>query len=361
MKKIFLVLPVVLYACQVNPGDKPKSGSPLDNLPDHISQITFFGQRAEFSHDSRKIMFMEKTCGDVYEYHMESRIITAVTHHFLHEGFTRVFYLSNGDVLLSGAREFDAANPGPSRRNNAELWVLDGSLTDLPVPLGVKTWEGQAVARNELLIAYSKTYKQYPEIYDWGESQIFIATIDYPDGRPKLVNERVLVDSRKLGIGNITNVLLEPQNFRPPDNRSLIFSLYFHYLEGENPESMDDHYSSVMEVDINTGEITRHTDLYMIHDEPEGIFPDGMHTLMESNRGNEGGEEGIDIWKLSLDGKGDAERLTWFQDYRGYKSSNPVVSDDGRYMAFQYAFEGDPPGVGRGLLIYDFKMVNQRQ
>ncbi len=359
MKKILLALTVLLCTCQGDPADKPKSGSPLDNLPDHIRQITFFGQRAEFSHDSRKIMFMERTCGDVYEYHLETGIITPVTHHFYHEGFTRAFYLPNGDILLSGAREYDATNPNPSRRNNAELWVLDRSLAKPPVPLGgVKTWEGQAVARNEFLIAYAKTYKQYPEIYDWGECQIFIANIEYIDGTPQLANERVLVDSRKLGVENVTNVLLEPQNFRPPGNNSLIFSLYYHNIEGKNPESLDDHYSSVMEVVIGTGEITRHTALPMIHDEPEGIFPDGRHTLMESNRGIGPGEGDIDIWKLSLDGKADVERLTWFSRHRGYKSSNPVVSDDGRLMAFQYAFEGDPPGVGRGLLLYEFEKAN---
>ena len=63
----------------------------------------------------------------------------------------------------------------------------------------------------------------------------------------------------------------------------------------------------------------------------------------------------IDIWKLSLDGKENWERITHFSDYRGFKSSNPVVSDDGRYIAFQMAKLGDPAGVGRGLFILDLK------
>jgi hypothetical protein len=36
-----------------------------------------------------------------------------------------------------------------------------------------------------------------------------------------------------------------------------------------------------------------------------------------------------------------------------YKSSNPVVSDDGKYIAFQMAKLGDPAGVGRGLFLLD--------
>jgi hypothetical protein len=47
------------------------------------------------------------------------------------------------------------------------------------------------------------------------------------------------------------------------------------------------------------------------------------------------------------------ERITFFSEYEGYKATNPVISDDGRYMAFQYAKEGDPAGVGRGILIFD--------
>jgi Tol biopolymer transport system component len=47
------------------------------------------------------------------------------------------------------------------------------------------------------------------------------------------------------------------------------------------------------------------------------------------------------------------ERLTYFADYPGYKAANPVVSDDGKYIAFQYAKKGDQPGVGRGILIFD--------
>jgi hypothetical protein len=30
-----------------------------------------------------------------------------------------------------------------------------------------------------------------------------------------------------------------------------------------------------------------------------------------------------------------------------------VVSDDGRYMAFQVARRGDMAGVGRGILVFD--------
>jgi hypothetical protein len=46
-------------------------------------------------------------------------------------------------------------------------------------------------------------------------------------------------------------------------------------------------------------------------------------------------------------------RLTHFNDYPGYKAPNPVVSDDGRYMAFQTARAGGAVGAGRGTFLHD--------
>ena len=98
-----------------------------------------------------------------------------------------------------------------------------------------------------------------------------------------------------------------------------------------------------------------------VHSEVEGILPDGKYTLVESDRqcnwlGGEFGMRNIDIWKLRLDGTGkDFERITSFNDFKGAKASNPVVSTDGKYMAFQSARASDPAGVGYGILLYKFK------
>jgi hypothetical protein len=47
------------------------------------------------------------------------------------------------------------------------------------------------------------------------------------------------------------------------------------------------------------------------------------------------GHTHVDLWKLRLDGSKRYERLTRFSDHPGYKASNPVVSDNGRRIAFQ--------------------------
>jgi hypothetical protein len=46
--------------------------------------------------------------------------------------------------------------------------------------------------------------------------------------------------------------------------------------------------------------------------------------------------------------------MTHFNDYEGWKASNPVISTDGKLMAFQVARSSDPAGVGYGLLLYHF-------
>ena len=63
------------------------------------------------------------------------------------------------------------------------------------------------------------------------------------------------------------------------------------------------------------------------------------------------------LWKLKLDGSGDTEQITFFTDYPGFCASNPVVSDDGRYMSFQLAKSSESAGVGHGIFIFDFQQA----
>ena len=72
--------------------------SPLDELPTHIRRVTHFGQRADWSHDGKRILFLEKTYGDVFEIDLTTKIIRPITHHYYHSGYTRALYLSNGDI-----------------------------------------------------------------------------------------------------------------------------------------------------------------------------------------------------------------------------------------------------------------------
>ena len=169
--------------------------------------------------------------------------------------------------------------------------------------------------------------------------------LDGPAIRRRSGNKRRILEKKDLPF----RCGLETQNFRPPQEAELIFSAYGH--QG----------TDVCGLKIADGTITNYSNAPNQYDEPEGIFPDGKHTLVECNRHMEKPEgiQEIDIYKLALDGSGHLERLTFFADYPGFKATNPVVSDNGKFMAFQVAKKGDPAGVGRGLLIFDLEQFER--
>lgn len=327
---------------------KPIADLPYDPMPAYLERISTFGQRCDWSHDGKHIVFLEKTFGDVYEVEVETGILTPLTHHFFHEGFTRALYLANGDILLSGSKTFDANDPWKSRMpEQAELWVLKRDLSEPPTSLEVFCKEGPTCSRSNMKIA-------------WTIDDIYMADIVYENGVPQLVNIDTLVRSKDLP-EPVNGWRLETQNFRPPYDNELIFNAHFPKVEYE---------AEVMGIDLKTRKIVNYTNRPDRYDEPEGIFPDGKYLLVESTRHHPKCDEGrttwdyIDLYKLTLDGSGTMERITYFNKDSKYKATNPVVSDDGRYMAFQYSIVGETTGIGHGILIWDFekqKKMNQKE
>ena len=315
-----------------------RSGSPADDLPPHIRQLTWFGERADWSPDGKRILFLSKTFGDAMELDLETGRIRNLTAHYPHHGYTRALYLANGDILLSGPETFDPRRPGEARVQ-CWLYVLNPRVEAPPVPLGTKCSEGPAVSRRRLHLAWTHVAAQYPDEMPPGTSRIGEADLVYEGGRPRLVNRRLVLDSRDLPF----RCTLETQNFRPPDEKELIFSAYGY--QG----------TEVCGVNLETGAVTNYSHAPDQYDEPEGIYPDGRATLVECDRQNRRGPGAVDLWRLELDGSGRYERLTFFSDYPGYKASNPVVRDDGRFIAFQLARSKDAAGVGHGIFLFDLR------
>jgi Tol biopolymer transport system component len=344
MKKILFIISILILFLslplpgQNRPGYNFKEGNPAENLPASIKRITQFGERADWSHDGKKILFVEKTYGDVYEVELSTGKISLITGHFYNGGFTRALYLANGDVLLSGCTSFDAADPHVNRQRKAELWVLDKSYRKPPVRLGAKCSEGPAVSRKNMKIAWTIVSNQYPDSLKRGQYLFLMADIVYDNGVAKLANQKTVFDNTGTPYRDI-----EVQNFVPPDEKKLIFSGY--QYRG----------TDVMLLDLETGAVTDLSNADNQYDEPEGIFPDGKYCCVECDR-----ETGaVDIYKLKLDESGILTRMTNFSDYKGYKSSNPVISDDGRFMAFQLAKATDLAGIGYGIFIMDLKKAKK--
>src|SRR5438093_6297261 len=92
LKILIAVSTAFAYARLVRSAENPahnEGESPADHLPSHIRRVTWFGERADWSHDGKRILFVEKTFGDVYEVELESGVIRPLTHHYAHYGYTR--------------------------------------------------------------------------------------------------------------------------------------------------------------------------------------------------------------------------------------------------------------------------------
>lgn len=320
--------------------DKRKKGSPLDHLPSNIQILTHFGERADFSPDNKHVAFMTKSFGDAMVYDLETKTIRCLTCNVPGAAFLRVMHLVTGDYILIGPEKFEDISI--SRERDNELWFLSKEKGSKPVKFGIKMSEGMAISKKSMKIAFSQVHAQSSDIAE-GASRLVMADLDITGGKPKLLNQKTVFESPD------KSCTLEAADFFDNDSK-MTFVCY-------EPQ----HLSSVMTIDLKTKEVVNHSKAPTTYNECEGIFPDGKYTLVEADRqcdtlGGRRGPWNIDIWKLKLDGTGkNFERLTFFNDYDGGKASNPVVSTDGKYMAFQSANTKDPAGVGYGILLYTFK------
>lgn len=317
-----------------------KAGSPLESLPPNIEMLTHFGERADISPDNQRVAFMEKSFGDAMVIDLKTRIITCLTCNVPATAFLRVMHLVTGDYILIGPDHFE--NIHTSRTRDNELWFLSKERGSKPVKLGQKMSEGAAISKKSMKISFSQTAAQAPDLAAQA-SRLMVADVDLSGGTPKLINRKTVYES------NDRSCVLEAQDFYD-DDRKMTFTCY-------QPNDQ----ASVMGIDLASGKVINFSQAPGSYNEPEGIFPDGLYTAVEGDRqcetlGGKRGSGNIDIWKLRLDGMGkDFVRLTHFNDYEGGKASNPVISTDGRFMAFQAAKTTDPAGVGYGILIYRFE------
>jgi hypothetical protein len=330
---------IILFISLLFFADKRKPGSPLDHLPKNIEILTRFGERADFSPDNQSVAFMSKSFGDAMLIDLKTRNIQCLTCNIPAAAFLRVMHLSTGDYILIGPDHFENIEVSRSRDN--ELWFLSKVRGSKPVKLQQKMSEGAAISKKGMKIAFALGHLQAPDLPE-GASRIVMADVDLSGGLPTLKNKKTAYESTD------RSCTLEAQDFYDNDSK-LTFVCY-------EPNRQ----ASVMGIDLQTKEVTNYSKAPGSYNETEGIFPDGQYTCVEADRQCEwlGGDRGpgnIDIWKLKLDGTGkNFVRLTNFNDYEGGKASNPVISTDNKFMAFQFAKTTDPAGVGYGLMLYSF-------
>jgi hypothetical protein len=306
---------------------------PPDKLPLHITSLTNFGQRAEWSLDEKNVYFLDKPGGEVWVVNVKTKAIKQLTKPENREkghGYYRVMCLANGDLLLCGGAE----------RHKLYFEILDKSFKKLPQKIAnEEVDEGPAISRKTMKIAWTLP----------GQLQIYSGKIIYKNGIASIVNKKLLVDSKNVvsDEGIKYEDILESQNWRGKNEEELIFAQYKRGLGFR---------SEVFGIEILTGKIINYSKDSLAYDEPEGIYPDNNFTLVESDKHQiTSGTSTIDIYKLKLDGTGkNYQRLTFFSDLKGYRSSNPVMRDDAKFMAFQGSYAGSEAGGGCGIYLFDF-------
>ena len=277
MRSAFLVVAALLLA---PPAAHRRTDSPLDRLPPNIEVLTHFGERADISPDDRRVAFMAKSFGDAFVIDLDTRAVRCLTCNVPGAAFLRVMHLPSGDYLLIGPERFEDVQRSRSRDN--ELWFLGRKPGSRPVKLGRKMSEGAAVSKKSTKIVFSVGHAQDASIPE-GHTQLVVADLDPSGEKPALRGERVVFAS------DSPSCFLEAQDFFDED-RKLTYSCY-------EPEGR----ASVWTIDLTTGERANQTASIGFYNEPEGIFPDGLHTCVESDHqsrayGGPASFRNIDIW-----------------------------------------------------------------
>jgi hypothetical protein len=321
-----------------------RTGSPLDDLPPGVRVLTDFGQRPDWSPDAKHIVFLDGSpLGNVWTVEVASGKTRELTEDIEPRGYSRAYYLSNGDILLCGPTS--GPMPGPDRpeagRFTGVMSVLRAPFDEPPEPLGVPCWEGMATSDSSMQIAWNRSDIDYTDPNLAGRvvngiTEIWTGEIRDVDGRATIVNARKALDRDTLGVFGV----LEVQDFRPPDDRELIFTVYA-YQAGE-----------VFGFDLETGAIRNYSNS-SAYEEVEGMTPDGDAAYVERDLEYTGTDpSALDIWRLTLDDN-QWERVTEFNRWAPYYASNASVSPDGRRLAFQLSIDGETEGQGAGILLMD--------
>ncbi|MBK7950059.1 MAG: hypothetical protein IPK00_15210 [Deltaproteobacteria bacterium] len=334
--RLLLVGAVAWIAACDAPESGFRDGSPRDALPEWIRPLEGLGAavRPAWSADGKRFLYLDALVGDVFELDVASGISRPLTRHFPHHGFTRAYYLANGDLLLCGPTTVDPSDPERGRWR-ADFWLLGAALDGPARPLGERCFEGPAVARHSMRIAWVRT--DVPDAILTARSELWTGVVDAGGESPRIVDARKLADRSDLSYLG----MFEPQDFRPPEERELLFTAYA-YRGGE-----------AMGIDLETGAIVNYSRSPW-YEEIEGVTPDGRFALVEREftlRMRPSGA--IDLWLLRLDGSGEFTRMTHFSEYRGFGANNPVVNPDCRTMLHALRETGGEEGNSAGLFVYD--------
>jgi len=368
---ICLCLPSVVTAQQIQaqapvlqpPADTPavepmtfevgtRTGDPFASLPEGTIRISSFGERPVYSADGRKIAFLGKSYGDVFEYDVATGRTRNLTANFPHVGFLRAHYLPDGNMILLGPAE-NNGDRVRTRLTGIKLWFFDKSAAKAPVQLGPTVFEGIAVSRRSNLVAWTPAM-----------DHAFVMASDATPGssRPVMLGT-VVVDAKGPRLENVREAFRreeadctpEAQDFRDNDHE-LVHACYHPIYQIDALQFAT--ITGIWGARLDRPQLIRYrAPLEGEYSEPEGISPDGSWELVECGQFD---RSGLDICRLTLtpDSR-DYRRVTRVLDYGRVKVSNPVVSPDGHFIAYQSGKAFEEAGVGHSIFLTPLKASNR--
>lgn len=311
------------------------------DMPPYLSVLLEWGQRPEWSRDGKYIYFRSRDYSDVFRIDVKTKKIEPVTAHYFQESYTRVLCLHNGDLLLEGPEKYDSSNPWEPR-HKLSLCVLKAPFDKPAIPLNRNIDEDPAISRVDDRSACTLSTQR----------KINMAELEYDEqGNPVLKNERIVLNFDRLGIP--MSQRLETQDFFSNSNK-----LDFTFYRGTLEESFC--FADPDLLDLETGKYEPIIDHPTGYNEAEGISPDGKFLMIESDHDHEPKHWNLDIYMLMLDGSVKAiHLLDWSDRFSGCHSDNPVVSPDGKTIAFQFGFNNSQPGQGKGIFLLDVEQYKK--
>ena len=263
-------------------GQGQKSGSPEDNLPPNVTQLTGFGERASWSPDGRRIAFMSK------------KLRRRVRGRCRHEGDSPSDPLSERRVPARAVpaqwrfppdrRAHVYGYQDDARSRDQEMWILEANGTRRPAgaarPQDLGRGRDFATHVEDRLVEHARPV---PRSARRGRVGLYTADIVNDGGAPRLVNkkesnarESARVHARSAGL---------PQRRCRADLHLLPLAVCRRVRRRSRIREGHDLSQAAGE-----------------YNEVEGIFPDGEDALVESSRDQlQQNSSYIDIWKLKLE------------------------------------------------------------
>jgi hypothetical protein len=322
---------------------------PGSAAPDHSEEgrgaipeaelLSEFGGRPSFSPDGKRLAFVGRSYGDAFEIDLSTRAVRNLTANIPHHGVMRIQYLASGDFLVTAPR----FAPGPNTRAHLELWVLDKGLQKSLQPLGAHPFEGVAVSLATGTIAWTAIEPALKDNENWAlgfarQTKRYAARVTRANGMFALAEKREIMANLPKECS-----FIEPQDFRDGD-RELVYSCI-----GSARASQVS--ISVMGTRLPDGPSIVYFRQPGEYAEAEGIAPGGAWTTVECGKQGTAALPPLDICRLELKPGGTLSLLVKGVAPDGTHVSNPVVSPDGKWLAFQRS-TSDNPDVGAGDGIY---------